>query len=649
MRANVPRASGGLRSLRCLAAHAALAGALAAALPSTPGCGGATGPAPDALLLTIDTLRGDRWGCMGDPGARTPHLDRLARGGALACEGRSPVPITLPSHASMMTGLPPAVHGVRDNAIFRLSPTEGRTLAEVFRDEGYATAAYVSAFPLYPRFGLDRGFDHYDCNLGSSEGSADEMRQRPAREAVDRLAAWLARGPVAPERPFFLWMHFFDPHAEYEAPPPWPSLFPDAPYDAEVAFADAQAGRLLAELDRARPGRPRRIVVASDHGEGLYEHGESSHGALLHATTIRVPIVARGEGYRPRLLAEPRELERVPATLLSLCGLDPEVNDASAPPLEDPATAVYAETLYAFFNFGWAGLRVCEEDGWRLIAGPVDRLYRMTDDPGERRDVAAQHPDVVARMRDALEQEWDERRAIAYAPESRDVTEAESEVLQSLGYVGGGAPADADEIERAFEATEDPAARLEWIDRINMGLTLFREGRVDEAVAVLGAVVREDPGNRFVLQHLGAALLQADRPAEARRALKDALSRGPNPDRVYIDLARAERALENPEGEKATLMDALAAHPESAEVRLRLSRPLVEEGQLEAAATLIREALEIRPRSVTAHLHLAQVYQMQGKLDEARTHWERVIELDDGGIPTRQARRALQILGQPGR
>jgi Flp pilus assembly protein TadD len=328
--------------------------------------------------------------------------------------------------------------------------------------------------------------------------------------------------------------------------------------------------------------------------------------------------------------------------------VDPEVNDASAPPLEAPPTPVHAETLYAFFNFGWAGLRAREEDGWRLIAGPVDRLYRMTDDPGETHDVAARHPDVVARMRDALEAEWEERRSIAYAPESRDVTEAESEVLQSLGYVGGGVPADADAIEHAFERMEDPATRLEWIDRINLGLTLFRQGRVDEAVAVLSAVAREDPGNRFVLQHLGAAMLQAQRPAEARRALKDALSLGPNPDRVYMDLARAERALDNPEGEKAALLDALVAHPESAEVRLRLARPLMEEGELEAAATLIREALEIRPRSVAAHRHLAQIYQMQGKHDDARSHWERVIELDDGGMPTRQARRALQLLNQQG-
>jgi arylsulfatase A-like enzyme len=346
------------------------------------GCARPRTQAPDALLLTIDTLRGDRWGCLGDPQARTPHVDRLARRGNLAFEGRVSAPITLPSHASIMTGLPPGVHGVRDNGVFRLDPEAGTTLAERLSAAGWSTAAFVSAFPLLAGFGLDRGFDHYDSALGSRDDSLGGMRQRTAAQTLDRLEHWFSSAKAPPpstEAPLFLWVHFFDPHADYTAPAPWPAIYPEDPYRAEVAFTDDQTGRLLFVLRRERT-RELQVVVTSDHGEGLFDHGESTHGALLHASTIRVPIVASpGDRRTPGLLGAPLSVQRVPATVLSLLGQDPELNRGSAPPLGAPPGAVHAETLYPWFNFGWAGLRSREDEGWSSATSP--RIIRRSSSP----------------------------------------------------------------------------------------------------------------------------------------------------------------------------------------------------------------------------------------------------------------------------
>ena len=596
------------------------------------GCSRSASPPTDALLLTIDTLRGDRWGCLGDPLAHTPHLDRLTRGGTLAFEGRAPAPITLPSHTSMMTGLPPAVHGVRDNGIFRLDAEAGTTLAERLRDSGWTTAAFVSAFPLLSGFGLDRGFEHYDSALGSRADDLGGMRQRTATQTLDRLERWLAGAKGAPPSdaaPLFLWVHLFDPHADYEAPAPWAVRSGD-PYRAEIAFTDDAVGRLLATLEKRRH-RELRVVVTSDHGEGLYDHGESTHGALLHATTIRVPIVAHTGDYAPELMPQPLSVERIPATMLVLLGLDPALNRHGAPPLTAPAVAVHAETLYPYFNFGWSGLRSREEDGWRLVTGPSDRLFRMEDDPGEVRNLAGDHPEIVARMKADLEDEWAQRNERAFQPAVRELSADEIDALRTLGYLAGGDRDPDADLARAFASGADPHAHLATIDRINQGLTALRYGKPDEAVALLRRVVEADPSNRFALEHLGRAQRDAGHPVDARETLRRALALGPNPELVYLDLAEIESEIGDRAAEEKALTQALATNPRSVEARTRLAHILIREGELEPALVLLDEALAIRPRATRVHLSIAQVYESLGRNEEAAAHWRRLLELDPGG------------------
>jgi arylsulfatase A-like enzyme/cytochrome c-type biogenesis protein CcmH/NrfG len=601
---------------------------------------------PDLLLLTVDTLRGDRWGCLGDPAARTPHLDRTARGGTLAFEGRAPAPITLPSHTSMMTGLAPVAHGVRDNGIFRLPEDAGTTLAQAVRAAGWTTAAFVSAYPLGAAFGLDRGFDRYDSTLGEDEEEHGAMRQRTAGETVDRVIRWLDGGrsdPPAAERPLFLWVHFFDPHAEYTPPHPWSALFGDDPYRGEVSTVDAAAGRLFEVLAERRGTRELFVAVVADHGEGLGEHGESTHGALVHASTLRVPILVRDAGFAPRLLAEPLAVERVAATLLRRAGIGDALNPGSAPALDDPATPVIGETLYPHYNFGWSGLRVLEHDGWRLVSGPVSRLYRLDEDPGETRDLAPAHPDVVASLAARLEREWAARKEHAFASLRRELTDADAEALQALGYVAGGAGGEED-AEAAFLSGDDPHERLALVDRINEALSWLHRDAPQRSLALLRRVVAEDPENRFAWQYLGQAALEAGLMEEARAALRRALVLGPNPDAVYRDLARAEAALGNASAEREVLAEALAANPRSAETRNRLAGALVREGHSEEAAELLREAVRIRPRFARAWANLAALAQQSGRPDEARDSWTRVLALEDEGPLADLARKQLARL-----
>lgn len=626
------------RGIAPWAASAALAFLVSCAAPRTP---------PDLLLVTIDTLRADRWGCLGDPGSRSPVADRIARGGLLAFEGRAPAPLTLPSHTSMMTGLPPAEHGVHDNGIYALSADGPPTLADALRGAGYATVAFISAYPLARKFGLARGFDFYEEALRGSdddEGFA-QLRERNAGEVVARVRRFFGLRKPDERKPLFAWVHFFDPHAAYRAPAPWPALLAN-PYDAEVAYVDRQLGELLRLLEDERPGRPRRIVVVSDHGEALGEHGESTHGVLVHTATIRVPLLVRDERYSPRLSGVPVPLECVARTVADLADVKGGLDASAAPPASAFAGAVRAETLYPALNFGWSGQRAWEEDGWRLVVGGRDRLYRLERDPAEREDVAAAHPDVAGRLRARIADDWPEARfdgllgATAASPE-------DTEALHALGYLGGGG-APARTPEEMFTHGPDPEERIALLGRINAGITWLDAGRADSAAAALDGVVAADPGNRLAWEYLGRARARSGDAAGARQALRTALAAGPNPVTVYLDLAQVEHVLGDADASWRALEDALRIDPGSVTARMAMAERLLERDEVAGAVRRLEEAADLRPRSAAVHAALARAYATAGRPEEARARWRRVLELEPDGPRAEAARAALSTAGQGG-
>ena len=599
----------------------------------------------DAVLVTVDTLRGDRWGCTGDPQARTPFVDRAARRGTLAFEGRAPAPITLPSHATIMTGLAPVSHAVRDNGIFRLGPTTAKTLAEALHEAGYATAAFVASYPLSGRFGLDRGFDQYDDFLGGTEDeSMGQLRERTASEVLARVRRYFDRGKApANEIPFFLWTHFFDPHAPYEAPPPWNAATGGDPYRAEIASTDRELSRLIRELEARRPGRERQIFITSDHGEGLGEHGEISHGVLLHSATLRVPFVMSGGKQKADLLATPFSLERIPQTILKSLGVSKSLHPQSAPPIGKDPAPVLSETMYPWYNYGWRALRSWEDGPWKLVSGETDRLYQTHQDPQERNNVAALHPDVAAKLKRALVAEWDRRQAFAFEAPEDSLSSEDIEALRSLGYAAGGAT-DSQTTALAFASGADPQSRIRAVDLLNEAITLLGEGDAAEAARILEAETKSDPKNRLAWEFLGHAQLLQKQHESARESLQRALALGRNPSSVYMDLAQAERELDHAEGEKRALQGAIAVDPRALEPRLSLFRIALQEGDRQEALRLLEESAAMRPRSESTQMNLGQYFEMVGDREKARQHWQRALELDPEGPVGQRARQALAHL-----
>ncbi|HZN53925.1 MAG TPA: sulfatase, partial [Candidatus Polarisedimenticolaceae bacterium] len=381
-------------SLRTAAMGIALAGAFVAA-----GCGGSR--APDLVLITLDTVRADRLGCYGHKGGLTPNVDRLAARSVLFEDASAAVPITLPSHATLFTGRYPTSTGVRNNGTFVL-PEGETTLAERLRERGWKTGAVVAAYPLQSRYGLAQGFDIYDEELPRTFSRGQPLpvhfNERDARAVTDRaLEVWkrLAGGRR------FLWVHYFDAHAPYAAPDPFGAAHREAPYEGEIAFVDAELGRLLAAIAHDAPDA--WIVVTADHGEGLGEHGEKTHGVFLYESTLRVPLVIRAPGRWPegRRVTAPVTLADVVPTLLSLAGMPAATGldgENLAPLLEGatPGRDVYAESYLPLLEFRFSPLTMIRDGALKYIDAPVPELYDVRADPAESRNLADARADTKA-------------------------------------------------------------------------------------------------------------------------------------------------------------------------------------------------------------------------------------------------------------
>ena len=368
----------------------------------------ATAAAPNFLLVTIDTLRADRVGAYGYVAAQTPALDRLAREGALVEDAVVQVPQTRPSHASILTGRYPYEHRIRDNYS---SPLDRKvpTLATLLKARGYATAAFIGAYPVARTSGLDQGFDVYDDPFGAGESATTRRsaQERSAEKVADAAIAWLGERRA---KPFFAWVHFFDPHAPYEAPAPFGARFAKSPYDGEVAYADSQLGRLLEWLDRSGVRGQTLVLVTSDHGESLGEHGEDEHMIFVYDATLRVPMLASWPGRIPsgvRLKGQLRSIDIVP-TALELLGLPPvptsgaSRSEALLTGSRIPDNESYAESLYGNIHHGWAPLYSLRGEGFKFIDAPRPELYHLVNDPGETRNLVETRSTVASGMRTHL-------------------------------------------------------------------------------------------------------------------------------------------------------------------------------------------------------------------------------------------------------
>jgi arylsulfatase A-like enzyme/Tfp pilus assembly protein PilF len=580
-------------------------------------------PRVSLLLFTLDTLRADHVGAYGHAGASTPALDGLAARGVRFASAQSAVPLTGPSHATIFTGVYPPEHGVRDNVAFPLG-TRRPTLAALLKQRGYRTAAFVAAYPVARGFGFGQGFDEYSERFHEIP-IPGQGAERPGNEVADEVVAWLGKQPAGP---FFLWAHFYDPHAPYTPPEPYRERFAGRLYDGEIAFADAQVARILEALRAAGREDDTLVVAMADHGESLGEHSEQTHAILIYEASLRIPLILAGPGVPSgRVLEERVGTVDVLPTLLGLLGVSSpsglegrDLREAFDAPL--PAAPLYAESLFGRLNCRWASLRAVTHEGWKLIEGAGSELYDLAQDPGETRDRAAEEPERVARLRRLLSSamarmapEGDSARPAALSPE-------QEQKLRSLGYVsgsGGGGALDQ-------PGLPDPRTHVRLYERVQSAAQA-RGPSVERAIAELVRIADEDPGNPYAHFTLANVAYRHGRLALAERAYTRTLELEPDRPGMRLSFGRLLRDLGKlAESEKHLRIAAEQTTPDDVRTPASLAETLVALGKLEEAEAIVAAALQREPNHVDVLHARGLLLVAQGRRAEGIPFLERAAE-----------------------
>jgi arylsulfatase A-like enzyme/Tfp pilus assembly protein PilF len=618
------------------------------------GCEGTGAPAPPParhiLLVSIDTLRADALGCYGSARARTDTLDRLASEGVLFRAAISPSPVTLPSHAAMLTGLDPWRLGILHNGIYRLAPRFD-SIAEILADEGFETAAVIGGYPLTADSGLDQGFALYDdaIPLGADPGYAHPERR--AEEVTDAAASWL-RGRIDPARRFFLFVHYYDVHAPYRPPEAYvgagaAETYPG--YRGEVAYVDDQIGRLLDALRTGGLLDETLVVVTSDHGEGLMDHGEPTHSIFLYDEIVRVPLILRFPAAIPggRIVEEVVGLVDLAPTLLDAVGLAERGRRIDGRSLWPLATreadahggAVFSESQVGRLDYGWSPLRSVRTGEWKYVHAPEPELYAIREDPEESSNVISDHREVADRLRERIVEAF--RTDVPEA--RREIDEEELRRLQSLGYLQD-LDASGSAEDDAAPAGPDPKTMTATYLQLQLATGEMAAGRHLEAERRLSKLAAEDPGNVTARCRLADARVAQQDYAGARQALREALAvaRGIGRAPVIWRMAELERGQRN-------FDRALAYYREHAEMTsltgrtvAQISETLEEAGRLSEAEGAVRDWLEGHPSSLVGLRTLARLLDKTGGRDEARETWRAILELRPGDS------EAAAALNEPG-
>jgi arylsulfatase A-like enzyme/Tfp pilus assembly protein PilF len=580
------------------------------------------------LLVTIDTLRADHVGAYGAAFAQTPSLDALAARGARFDRVQTPVPITGPSHATILTGLYPPSHGVRDNVAFPLSSSH-KSLALLLKGHGYRTGGFVGAYPVAAAFGFRQGFDDWSENFKESDVPGAGA-QRPANEVVDDVLAWLQQPGGGP---FFAWIHLYDPHAPYDPPEPFRTRFAGRLYDGEIAFADAQLGRVFDWLRSSRHEADTLVAVLSDHGESLGEHGEITHSVLVYEATLRVPLVLAGPGVpRGRVVLERVTTVDLAPTLLRLVGVDPppemlgrDLGRAlKGAPL--PAEPLYAESLFGRLTCRWSSLRAWTADDWKLIDGSRVELFHLSEDPNELRNLAAAEGPRVERMRAALGAALgklapggDRARGARMAPDQQAL-------LRSLGYVGSGSG--GGDLDQA--GLPDPRDRVQLYERLQEVMRVHNM-TLDQATAEAASIADEDPGNPFAQETVASLAYRAGRLAAGARGFRRTLELDPDYPAARQNYGKLLRDMNRLQDSERELRIVLAqADPTEARARTSLAETLILLKKRDEARRLISEALRIEKGDSEALAAQGRLLASEGKLSEAA---QRLSEASRDGDP----------------
>jgi arylsulfatase A-like enzyme/Flp pilus assembly protein TadD len=595
---------------------------------------------PNVILITIDTVRADHLGCYGATNVQTPTLDALAHDGIVFERAISQVPLTWPSHAAILTGTYPFQNGVQD---FTGQPLDQRfrSVAQVFKLQGYATGAVVSAFVLDRSWGLARGFDFYDDAFSPEVFQQKDIGlvDRKAGESVTRALRWLNAGGMqkTPARPFFFWLHLYDPHSPYDPPEPFRTQYRGHLYDGEIAYADHELGRLMAWLKQNRLYDRSLIVLLSDHGESLGDHGEKEHGFFVYNSTVHIPLIVKppaGSGFRPGRVTRPVETIAVAPTLLSLAGMKVETEKQfQAPALlggeagnED---AAYSESFYCFSSFGWSPLHALQTTRYHYIEAPVPELYDVLADPQEKNNLAPQQTATVAVLEDKLQSLLRQNPFKPTEGGSAGLSSDALEKLRALGYVAYRSPVSPEALAAGLP---DPKSKLWEFNAILEAGDAFHAGDFSAGAALLGRVQEKDPQMYIVPFMLGEGAAREQKWEEAAAAFQKCLQLNPNFDQAMTGLSHVLVYLGKDDEAAQWARNALKVNP--ANYRAWYQLGLIEsKTDKNAAIADYQKAVSIQGSFAPLRRDLGLLYFQQKNYAEAVEHLEKAAELGVNDAP----------------
>ncbi len=605
----------------------------------------------NVLLITLDTTRADRLGCYGARGVETPNLDALAARGTRFSRAVAPVPLTLPSHTSLMTAELPGMHGVRDNGGFRVG-AEKLTLAEVLAEKGWATGGFVSAYVLDHRWGIAQGFSTYfdDFDLAKFKTMSMGDIQRRGDATVERALSWI--GERGAKEKFFAWVHLYDPHSPYEPPEPYASRYAGHPYNGEIAWTDELVGRLLAGLEKRGLTSRTIVAVIADHGESLGEHGEHGHGFFIYEPTTRVPLLLAG----PYPALSGREVGAVvqnvdlAPTLLELVGLGGpgarlEGQGRSLVPLLGAATRRstarapdpgYSEAFYPRFHYGWSELRSLRTERWHFIEAPRPELYDLEADPGELKNLASTERRTVADLRArlaaldreidaAIEKEAAGRKSPGQSAAPIEEDEETLRKLAALGYVGSMGDAAAG---KSFRELPDPKDRLDVYNLMTRAREELSSGKPDAAIATYDQVLAKDPDVIDAWFGRGNARFQKRQWEAAAADFQQTLARRADHDYAMIGLADTLVARGRIDDAVLGYRKFLEQDPSNAQITYRLAQVLLDDGRDGEAEEWFGRTIAIEPATARAEVGRAVVAFRRQNFAGAKAALTRALAID---------------------
>ena len=543
----------------------------------------------NVLLITIDTLRPDRLSCYDSRYLATPNIDGLAQKGVLFSRAFAHNPMTLPSHANILLGLTPLVHGVHDNANFIVAK-EFTNLAQWLKSRGYSTAAFVGAFPLDSRFGLTPGFDVYDDNYGSQGPNDLTFVERKAGVVVDLSLGWLdkRRGP------WFLWLHCFDPHQPYDPPEPYRTRFKDNLYDGEVAYVDAALAKLFGFLREKKLEERTLTILTADHGESLGEHGEITHGYFAYNATLHVPLIISGPGLRPGRVSRNASHIDIFPTVCDFVGIDTPAflqGQSLRPVIEGknlPLQPIYFEALTAYYNRGWAPLKGYIEGDEKYMDSPIPELYDIDKDFLEQKNLATETN--LGACRQKFEKLLKTQSAAA-PPARQKIDRDTAEKLRSLGYISSPqAPA-----KKTFTAKDDLKTLLPYHVKWMRAVAAYSKGQAEEGIGLLKDIIAERKDFDLAYTYLANFYKKQMR-------LKDAV---------------------------AVLLDAYQNNPASFRIITTYGIFLVDAGRFDEAIAVLKKGLGLIDFDPEVWNYLGVAHWNKGNYDEALKAYERALALDE--------------------